>query len=609
LNGVGSSYTARHVVSQGMAVGDSVDATLPAGEMLLLRDVDVQPGEEGPTRIRIASDPAAGPLHVAWFDDLFTTGDLMDANAETVTDGNGVAVLLVDIEFAASHGLAIYRDPRDVAAKDLTAGAVAITIDIEAAPPDFEPVSLGGWYSPMVPRAAADGLPNLVPPPASLTGNAAATYLNFATGNTSPGAAPTGMRTRAYLDGVHAWTVLWSDFDPGESRGFNSTTARTVRGGRHTLSMLHDGDQVFEEEDESNNVFGEQWVWSPLALVSGTPVSRSAPPQPLGGAADVRAGWPLWFNCDGLRTPVFAPAGPNGFWGAVAVMPGAASDVDVRLHEVANNAKSGFAANLKRSSWGPGLSDFVLVHFRPTPFRAFDAGVLLNMGGEAYTAEVVSSVMRGVNPTGTMPACTLAANRILQLHEFFLNAGEWDIELEHLSGAVAWGLSVYPGDEPYMGKADVLEGGGSWGNEAGPGEHLSVTIPAACFYCVAAWKQRAQDLAATGAYRLRIHQSVVDAGPVSLPVAIAFGTAGPNPFGRQTALAFELPTAQDVRLEVFDVRGARVTTLASGRRDAGRHVVRWNGADDRGRTLPGGIYLVRFETAGFARTHKLVKVE
>ena len=43
-------------------------------------------------------------------------------------------------------------------------------------------------------------------------------------------------------------------------------------------------------------------------------------------------------------------------------MPGPASDVDIRLHDLLGGAKSGFGANLAHSAWGPAQSDYVLIN-------------------------------------------------------------------------------------------------------------------------------------------------------------------------------------------------------------------------------------------------------
>ena len=119
------------------------------------------------------------------------------------------------------------------------------------------------------------------------------------------------------------------------------STARTVRGGRHVVAMALDDPDAFEELDENNNLYGEQWIWSPRNLTLGTPLTRAAPPDRIGGWDQITSGESHWFNCDGLRTPFFLPAGQDGYWAAVAVMPGDTSDADVRFHENSGGAKSG----------------------------------------------------------------------------------------------------------------------------------------------------------------------------------------------------------------------------------------------------------------------------
>lgn len=77
-----------------------------------------------------------------------------------------------------------------------------------------------------------------------------------------------------------------------------------------------------------------------------------------------------------------------------------------------------------------------------------------------------------------------------------------------------------------------------------------------------------------------------------LPALAALLPNYPNPFNPSTEIRFEIPSAGEVRIELFDVLGSRVETLVSGHRDAGRHSVTWNAAD-----LPSGPYYARM-TAG-----------
>lgn len=77
-------------------------------------------------------------------------------------------------------------------------------------------------------------------------------------------------------------------------------------------------------------------------------------------------------------------------------------------------------------------------------------------------------------------------------------------------------------------------------------------------------------------------------------------SASPNPFNPRTSIAFTLDAAADVAIDVHDVRGRHVRALlAPTRLDAGPHTQAWDGRDDAGRPVPGGVYLasVRHGTA------------
>ena len=51
-------------------------------------------------------------------------------------------------------------------------------------------------------------------------------------------------------------------------------------------------------------------------------------------------------------------------------------------------------------------------------------------------------------------------------------------------------------------------------------------------------------------------------------------------------------------LDVFDTRGRLVKRLASGVQPAGMRMVRWDGRDNSGRVVAGGVYLYRLRAAG-----------
>ncbi|HEU4366156.1 MAG TPA: family 43 glycosylhydrolase [Candidatus Krumholzibacteria bacterium] len=91
------------------------------------------------------------------------------------------------------------------------------------------------------------------------------------------------------------------------------------------------------------------------------------------------------------------------------------------------------------------------------------------------------------------------------------------------------------------------------------------------------------------------------AGPARLHANV------PNPFNPATSIAFELPRAGRVRLDIFDATGARVRTLVDGTRVAGLHREPWTGTDDGGKAVSSGVYFYRLVVDGAAvDTRKMV---
>jgi len=82
-------------------------------------------------------------------------------------------------------------------------------------------------------------------------------------------------------------------------------------------------------------------------------------------------------------------------------------------------------------------------------------------------------------------------------------------------------------------------------------------------------------------------------------------TPSPNPFHGPVAIRFGLARAGEIRLELFDVAGRQVQTLASGSLAPGPHVARWNGRDRQGNEVRAGVYFVRL-TTGSRVFHKRV---
>ncbi|UCD94394.1 MAG: T9SS type A sorting domain-containing protein [Candidatus Zixiibacteriota bacterium] len=86
-----------------------------------------------------------------------------------------------------------------------------------------------------------------------------------------------------------------------------------------------------------------------------------------------------------------------------------------------------------------------------------------------------------------------------------------------------------------------------------------------------------------------------------LPASFELYQNRPNPFNPATTIAFALPEKAWVRLDVFNLLGQRVATLADGEFEAGNHEVAWNAQD-----APSGVYFYRISAATKVLTKKML---
>jgi hypothetical protein len=69
-----------------------------------------------------------------------------------------------------------------------------------------------------------------------------------------------------------------------------------------------------------------------------------------------------------------------------------------------------------------------------------------------------------------------------------------------------------------------------------------------------------------------------------------------NPFSVDTALRLTLDRGTDIRASVLDALGRNIRLLETGPMDSGAHVIRWDGRNEDGARVPGGLYFVHVTT-------------
>jgi hypothetical protein len=82
----------------------------------------------------------------------------------------------------------------------------------------------------------------------------------------------------------------------------------------------------------------------------------------------------------------------------------------------------------------------------------------------------------------------------------------------------------------------------------------------------------------------------------------------PTPTSRGTAIVLNLPRTQHVSVVIHSVSGRLVRSLLKGSPPSGELVIPWDGTDERGRSVPSGMYVAQVTIGGSTSERKIVLV-
>ena len=80
----------------------------------------------------------------------------------------------------------------------------------------------------------------------------------------------------------------------------------------------------------------------------------------------------------------------------------------------------------------------------------------------------------------------------------------------------------------------------------------------------------------------------------------------PNPFNPTTEIGYSIPEDTFVSITIYDVQGRSVQSLVNQNKDVGLHQTNWNGKDEKGISMPAGMYLYTIQTEKFKDTKKMI---
>jgi hypothetical protein len=182
--------------------------------------------------------------------------------------------------------------------------------------------------------------------------------------------------------------------------------------------------------------------------------------------------------------------------------------------------------------------------------------------------------------------------------------------IANLSGAGGGG-GAQIGLTMLVSRAESAIGGGVTGDlvydgppPAGPPYHFEIPIPDPGFWFVHVTlvNERGHASRITNVVEYDPNSASVADQQSNMPRAFALESGVPNPFSRETRVTCAVPCLARVHLAVYDVTGREVRTLVDGEMQPGIHGVPWDGRDQRGRAVAGGIYYLKMTAPGFERT-------
>lgn len=93
-----------------------------------------------------------------------------------------------------------------------------------------------------------------------------------------------------------------------------------------------------------------------------------------------------------------------------------------------------------------------------------------------------------------------------------------------------------------------------------------------------------------------------------VPLSNSLDPAYPNPFNPSTLIPFQVAERSFVRIEIYDVAGRRIRSLAGRIFPPGKYQVTWRGRDSSGRNVSSGVYFCRMTTGPYQASQRMVLV-
>ncbi len=93
---------------------------------------------------------------------------------------------------------------------------------------------------------------------------------------------------------------------------------------------------------------------------------------------------------------------------------------------------------------------------------------------------------------------------------------------------------------------------------------------------------------------------------IDVPESIMLDQNYPNPCNPFTTIRFQLPASSQIEINIYNLLGQKVRTLANGFYQTGSHAIIWNGTDNSGHRVVSGVYIYQLKSNSYLCNKKLI---
>ena len=132
------------------------------------------------------------------------------------------------------------------------------------------------------------------------------------------------------------------------------------------------------------------------------------------------------------------------------------------------------------------------------------------------------------------------------------------------------------------------------------------TVAESISRCIIATDQSGEIIRASAAFKIleikaAIPEGYVEVNLSELPIEFSIGKAYPNPFNPIVQFDYSIPIKSDLLIQVYDLNGKVITTLANDVKNPGNYTMAWNA--DR---YSSGVYFIKFAMNNSVKTQKVM---